>query len=214
MEPILLDMYDRPEYLHRIMKGITDAASARLDFIEKYSHVDPTSCNLHCTPGYISGLAEDGWKATWFRGMAQMFSTVSPEMHEEFEINYIKPLAERFAYTYYGCCEPLDNKMDVIKKIGNLRKIGVSPWANIESSAEQIGGNYVYSRKPNPANVAIRTDPDVIRREIEETVKVCIRHGCPCDITLKDISTVSGRPENLFLWSEVASDVLDEYYGE
>lgn len=214
VEPILFDMYDRPEYLHRIMKKFTDATAAKLDFIEKYSHVDPTSCNLHCTPGYVSGLAEDGWKATWFRGMAQMFSTVSPEMHEEFEINYIKPIAERFAYTYYGCCEPLDNKIDVIKKIGNLRKIGVSPWANVESSAEQIGGNYVYARKPNPANVAIRTDPDVIRQEIEETVKVCIKYGCPCEFVLKDISTVSGRPENLFVWAETVSEVLDEYYGE
>ena len=102
VEPILLDMYDRPEYLHRIMRKFTDAAIARLDFIEQNSHVDPTSVNLHCTPGMVSGLAEDGWKATWFRGMAQMFSTVSPEMHDEFEIQYIKPLAERFAYTYYG----------------------------------------------------------------------------------------------------------------
>lgn len=214
VEPILLDMYDRPEYLHRIMQKFTDATAAKLDFIEKYSHVDPTSCNLHCTPGYVSGLAEDGWKATWFRGMAQMFSTVSPEMHEEFEINYIKPIAERFAYTYYGCCEPLDNKIGVIKKISNLRKIGVSPWANVESSAEQIGGNYVYARKPNPANVAIRTDPDVIRQEIEETVKVCIKYGCPCEFVLKDISTVSNRPENLFVWAETVSEVLDKYYGE
>lgn len=214
VEPILLDMYDRPEYLHRIMKKFTDATTAKLDFIEQNSHVDPTSCNLHCTPGYVSGLAEDGWKATWFRGMAQMFSTVSPEMHEEFEINYIKPIAERFAYTYYGCCEPLDNKIDVIKKISNLRKIGVSPWANVESSAEQIGGNYVYARKPNPANVAIRTDPEVIRREIEDTVKACQKYGCPCEFVLKDISTVSGKPENLIVWAETVSRVLDEYYGE
>ena len=214
VEPILLDMYDRPEYLHKIMQKLTDATSAKLDFIEKYSHVDPTSCNLHCTPGYVSGLAEDGWKATWFRGMAQMFSTVSPEMHREFEIDYIKTLAERFAYTYYGCCEPLDNKFDVITKIGNLRKVGVSPWADIEVSAERIGGNYVYSRKPNPANVAIHTDPEVIRKEIEDTVKVCIKYGCPCDFTLKDISTVSGRPENLIVWAETASRVLDEYYGD
>lgn len=214
VEPILIDMYDRPEYLHKIMRCLTDAAAARLDFIEQNSHVDPTSCNLHCTPGYISGLAEDGWKATWFRGMAQMFSTVSPAMHKEFEIDYIKPLAERFAYTYYGCCEPLDNKFDVITEIPNLRKVGVSPWADIEVCGERIGGKYVYSRKPNPANVAISTDPDVIRKEIEDTVKVCQKYGCPCDFTLKDISTVSGKPENLIVWAKTASEVLDQYYGE
>ena len=181
-----------------------------MDFIETNSYVDTLTTSLHRTPGLVSGLAQDGWKATWFRGAAQGFSTVSPEMHEEFEINYIQPIAERCAYTYYGCCEPLDNKMGIITKISNLRKIGVSPWANIHSLAEQIGG--VYSRKPNPANVAVRTDPEVIRKEIEDTVKVCIRYGCPCDITLKDISTISHRPENLIVWANTVSDILDQYY--
>ena len=57
------------------------------------------------------------------------------------------------------------------------------------------------------------TDPEVIRKEIEETVKLCFKYGCPCDIVLKDISNVSHRPENLIVWSQVVSDVLDEYYG-
>ena len=101
----------------------------------------------------------------------------------------------------------------MIKKIPNLRKIGCSPWANVESCAEQIRGDFVLSRKPNPAHVAIATDPDVIRKETEETVKACIKYGCPYDITLKDISTVSHRPENLILWAQTVSEVLDAYYG-
>jgi hypothetical protein len=68
-------------------------------------------------------------------------------------------------------------------------------------------------RKPNPANVAIKTDPDLIRRETEETVKTAIKYGCPAEFVLKDISTVSHRPENLIVWSEAVSDVLDSYYG-
>ncbi len=214
VEPILIDMYDRPAYLHRIMKKYTDAITAQVDFVEQNLHVDNQPVNLHCTPGAVSGLAEDGWKATWFRGMAQMFSTISPAMHTEFEIDYIKPIAERFAYTYYGCCEPLDNKIDVIKKIKNLRKVGVSPWANPAVMAEQLGGDYVFARKPNPANVAIQTNPDMVRAEIEETVKLCIRYGCPCEFVLKDISTVSYKPENLILWADTVSDVLDRYYDK
>ena len=31
---------------------------------------------------------------------------------------------------------------------------------------------------------------------------------------LKDISTVSFHPENLMIWANTVSDVLDEYYGE
>ena len=102
----------------------------------------------------------------------------------------------------------------MIKKISNLRKIGCSLWAKVEMCAEQIGGDYVLARKPNPANVAIHTDVEVIRKETEETVKACIKYGCPYELVLKDISTVSKRPENLIIWANTVSDVLDKYYGK
>ena len=214
VEPILMDMYDRPEYLHAIMKKYISATTAELDFVEKNLDVDNSISDLHCTPAKISGLADKGLKATWYRGMAQAFGVVSPEMFKEFELDYIKPIAERFAYTYYGCCEPLEDKISILKRISNLRKIGCSPWAKLERCAEQIGGDYVLSRKPNPSHVAIKTDTEVVRREIEETVKICIKYGCPYDYVLKDISTVSGNPQNLIIWSETVNEVLNKYYGE
>ena len=213
VEPILMDMYDRPEYLHKIIQKYVSAAHAELDFVEKNLDIVPAS-SLHCTPSAISGLAEDGLKATWCRSMAQTLGVISPTMFKEFEVDYLHSVSERFAYTYYGCCEPLDDRIDVLKKISNLRKIGCSPWANVEKCAEQIGADYVLARKPNPAYVAIKTDPEVIRREVEETVKACIKYGCPYELVLKDISTVSNRPENLFIWAKTVSDVIDGFYGE
>lgn len=214
MTNILFDFYDRPEHLHAIRKKYMEITLAELDFVEKNSFVDDSVSEIHCTPGQISGKGEDGWKRTWLRTMAQPFGDVSPEMHDEFELQYVVEMSKRFAYTYYGCCEPLDKKVDILKKIKNLRKIGVSPWANVNSMAEQLGGDFVFARKPNPANVAIATDPEVIRKETEETVKACIKNGCPCEFVLKDISTVSHKPENLILWSRTVSEVLDEYYGK
>ncbi|MBR3715482.1 MAG: hypothetical protein IKM18_06210 [Clostridia bacterium] len=219
VEAIMIDMYDRPEYLHKIIGLFTRARSLEMDQMEKYGLYDPEAISLHCTPGEFThsdsydkgaGVCKD----VWFRTMAQSFSSVSPDAHYEFDIQYSAPLAKRCAYTYYGCCEPLHDRIDILKNYPNLRKIGVSPWANVEKSAEQIGGNYVLSRKPNPANVAISTDPEVIRREITETVELALKYNCPCDITLKDISTVSYKPENLIIWAKVASEVLDKYYGE
>lgn len=212
VEPILFDLYDRPEHLHAIRQKFHDATVAELDFVEKNLRVDGTAPNLHCTPSHITGLDGEGWKSSWFRGMAQCFGDISPAMFKEFEADYSTKIAERFAYTYYGCCEPLDNKLDVLGDFKNLRKVGVSPWANEEIMAERLGGKYVYARKPNPANVAIQTDPDVIRRETEKTVKLIIKYGCPAEFVLKDISTVSHRPENLIIWAQTVSDVLDEYY--
>ena len=219
VEPILIDMAERPEYLHRIVALFARGMKLRMDQMEKYGLYDPEPQSLHCTPGSFTHAeaydpAFGRCRDIWFRTMAQMFSTVSPDAHYEFDVQYSIPLASRCALTYYGCCEPLSDRIHILKRYPNLRKIGVSPWADVEKSAEAIGGDYVLSRKPNPANVAYPADRDLIRKEIESTVKLCLKYGCPCDITLKDISTVGYRPENLDIWSETASEVLDEYYGE
>ena len=219
VEPILIDMYERPEYLHELMRLMTRSLEVTMDQMERYGLYDCRGMSLHCTPAAVTlpdkaDPEHSTCRNVWFRTMAQMFNMVSPAQHDEFDIQYSIPLAARCAYTYYGCCEPLHDRIDKLEQYPNLRKVGVSPWADIEKSAEMIGGKYVYSRKPNPAYVAIKVDADLIRREITDTVKVCQKYGCPLDITLKDISTVSYKPENLIIWAQTVSDVLDEYYGE
>ena len=219
VEPILYDMCDRPEYLLKIRQLYADEMASEMDQMEALGLYDRSAPSLHCTPGDVT-LPEGcknggkGVSGLWFRTMAQMFSTISPEDLYEFDVKFSIPLAMRCAYTYYGCCEPLYDRIHIIKRIPNLRKIGVSPWSNVEISAQEIKGDYVFSRKPNPAFVAIKVDRDQVRKEAEETVKACLKYGCPCDITLKDISTVGDRPENLIIWAETVSEVLDEYYGE
>jgi hypothetical protein len=219
VEPILTDMYDNPDYLHKIIGLFTRAKSVEMDQMDALGLYDPGALSLHCTPATVTPpTAPDPThyrcKDIWFRTMAQTFSSISPEMHYEFDMQYSIPLAARCAYTYYGCCEPLHDRIEQIKRYPNLRKVGVSPWADVEASAEALGGDYVFSRKPNPAHVARITDPDQIRAEITETVKACKKYGCPVDFTLKDISTVGYRPENLIVWAQTVSDVLDEYYEE
>ena len=74
---------------------------------------------------------------------AQEFTTFGPDMFEEFMFNYQKPILERYGLTAYGCCEDLTRKIGVIKKLRNLRRIAVSPFADPVKCAEQIGGDYV-----------------------------------------------------------------------
>ena len=220
--PILMDLYDRPTHLHAIMKAYTDAAISEYEQFERFGLLECRNTYIHCTPEFVEGVPAvdraDGapvrFSDVWFRSMAQMFSEVSPSMHEEFDILYGKQIADRCAMTYYGCCEPLHDKISVLKKnLKNLRKIGVTPWADEEICAEQIGKDFVYAKKPNPAYVAINTDPDVIRAETEKTVEICTKRGCPYELVLKDVSTVSYNPKNLKIWAETVKNVLDGYYG-
>lgn len=218
VEPILYDMVDRPEFLHKIIRKYTDNEMRFLDQLEEYGLLEYDLPDLHCTPAYTDDLPRPApgeparLKNVWFRSMAQMFSTVSPAMHEEFDLSYLRPLMARCGLVYYGCCEPLDNKIALLKTVPNMRKIGVSPWANVESCAEQLQDRYVLARKPNPAFVSGAFDEDVVRREIRATVEASLRHHCPYEFVLKDISTVSYHPENLIAWNRVVQETLDEYY--
>ena len=144
-------------------------------------------------------------------GLAQMFSTISPDMFDEYEIEVNMPLFKRFGLVYYGCCDPLDRKMAQVMKIPNLRKISVSPWADEASSAEQIGSKYVFSRKPNPALLAdFSFDEHQVRKHLETSVRICKEFGCPLELILKDISTVKYEPSRLWRWAEIAMDVVQQ----
>ena len=45
------------------------------------------------------------------------------------------------AHELYG--EPLHKKIDILKKVPNLRKISMSPWVKVEEGAEIMGDSYV-----------------------------------------------------------------------
>jgi len=213
---VLADLAFEPEYTHAIMRKFTQGAISNMRQMEALGLFDAGISQLHCTPPYVSGFEPPSGPTTmkncWFRGMSQLFTEVSPQMFEEFELNYAKPLMAEFGLVYYGCCEALDNKIELLKTIPNLRKIGVSPWANAETCAEQIGRNYVYAHKPNPAHVSGTFDADTVRKEITQVIETCQKHGCPYEFVLKDISTVTYKPQNLINWVKTVKETIDNYY--
>lgn len=213
---MIIDLVDRPEFMHKIISRVTDAYLCMLDQLEQQGLLGYAQSIVHCTGAFTDELPAPGFdpqrpraKDNWTFGMAQIFATVSPEMHMEFEINYASKWFERFGLGYYGCCEPLDGKIDIIRKLPNVRKISMSPWANVERGAEKIGRDFVFSRKPSPAFLAWDDwRPDEVEIDLRNTLEICNRYGCPVEFILKDISTVRYEPQRLWEWSEIAMRVV------
>ena len=58
-----------------------------------------------------------------------------------------------------------------MKKIGNLRRVSVSPWCDVTIAAEELEDNYVLSWKPNPATpTPIALSFSLTDREISEGI--------------------------------------------
>jgi hypothetical protein len=215
-ENCILDLVDRPGFVHELMSRLTGANMRLVDQLEEQGLIEPNRSTVVCSATYTDELPGPHFdptkpraRDTWTFAFAQIFSTVSPAMHEEFEIDYVKELCARFGLVYYGCCEPLHDKIDIIRKVPNVRKISISPWADVRLSAERMGGDFVMSRKPNPAFVAADNwDPALIKRDLESTIEICSDSGCPVELILKDISTVEYHPERLWEWERIAMDVV------
>ena len=216
VERSILDLVDRPEFIHSIMSRITESQLSMLDQLEEKGLLGSEQNTIHCTGAYTDELPAPGFdpghsraKDLWTCGMAQIFSTVSPAMHQEFELDYAIKWYSRFGLVYYGCCEPLDEKIGIVRNIPHVRKISMSPWVDVEKGAERVGSDFVFSRKPTPALLAGRTwAPEAVERDLRETLEACTRHGCPLEFILKDISTVGYQPQRLWEWVEVAMRVV------
>ena len=216
VENTLMDLAVRPEFMHKMVARFTAAQISLLDQLEEQGLLGYGQQRIHCTGAYTNELPAPGFdpqhpraKDLWTYAMAQIFVGVSPAMHKEFELDHARPWFERFGLVYYGCCEPLHDKIDIIREMPHVRKISMSPWVDVEVGAERIGGDYVFSRKPSPAFLAVDAwNPQAVERDLRETRDACARHGCPLEFILKDISTVRYRPQRLWEWADVAMKVV------
>ncbi len=221
VDALLLDLAMRPDFMHRTAQKFLELAEAEFRQLEEQDLLDPAPVLLHCTPACTRHLPAPDFagrvrrKDVWGRCAAQIFGSVSPAMHDEFDLAYNEKLFGGCGLVYYGCCEPLDRKVPLLRRrFPRLRKISITPWADPERAAEQMGGDYVLAAKPNPAFVASPTfDPAPVEREIARYAEACRRHGTPLELVLKDISTIANQPAHLTQWAQTVQRTLDRYYG-
>ena len=220
IQKAMMDLIERPELVHAGVERMVDAWIAELDQFEAMNVLALDSNNIRIGSGgygYTNQLpgepfdAEDVRPANmWGCSNAQIFSSVSPEMHWEFAVEHDMRWLKRWGLTYYGCCEPLDGKIDVLRRIPNLRKISVSPWCDTARAVEAIGDDYVMSRKPSPAVFAGDAwHPERARSDLREFLDQA--PGRHVELIMKDISTVRYEPQRLWEWSEIAMETAQEY---
>lgn len=224
VEEAMLDLVLRPDMVNAAVERMVEAWTVELDqFVAKnLLSLDNNNTRIGSGGyGYTDNLPGNKFDPDhvkphnmWGCSNAQIFSQVSPEMHWEFALKHEMRWLEKWGLTYYGCCEPLDNKIEILRKIPNLRKISVSPWAKLDTIAREVGNKYVLSIKPSPAIFAGESwNPAYARKHLEETIEKT--HGvCHVEFIMKDISTVSYHPQRLWEWEKIAMDIVQEIIPE
>ncbi len=220
IEEAMLDMYERPELVHAAVERMVDAWMVELD-----QFVELNALSLDCDNtrigsggyGYTSSLPGTDYDPAcvkphnmWGCSNAQIFSEVSPDFHWEFALKHDTRWLSRWGMNYYGCCEPLDGKTDLLRRIPNLRKVSVTPWCKTTQAVEEIGPHWVMSRKPNPAILAEDDwNPGRARQDIRDFLREA--RGCHVELIMKDISTVRRQPQRLWEWSTIAMEEAEAW---
>lgn len=218
---LFIDMIERPQWLHKILNFITECKIEEIEFYERENVL-----SLNNGPHYVGsggvGFTDqlpqkdfDGVHIRaidlWGHATTQIFSLVSPSMHEEFSLKYEGRFLSKFGLNCYGCCEPLHKKIDIIfKHIPRLRRISMSPWVDVREAAEKLGKRAIFSWKPNPSFMASDTwEEDYIRKTIKDALEKT--KDCVIEVILKDIHTCRNKPERIYNWVRIAKEIAEKY---
>lgn len=219
-ESALYDLYDYPDQMHAILrvleKGYLNLYQQQLDMglLEMNN-----GCQYNGTGGY--GYTHDlpdlkpgnklTFKNLWAYAESQEFVSVSPEMTKEFAIDYESRLLSNFGLSAYGCCDNLEKKLPDVLKIPNIRRISVSPWADVASMRDQIGMKAIFSCKPNPSLITNGWDEDLMRRNTMQLMTD--GKGTAFEIILKDTHTIGHDPMRFRKWTDMCRECISKIYG-
>ena len=220
IEEAMIDLIMRPDMVNAAVERMTDAWICELDQFVEMNLLSLDNNNTRIGSGgygYTSELPGKKYDPShvkphnmWGCSNAQILVQVSSDMHWEFALRHEMRWLEKWGLTYYGCCEPLDTKLDIIKRIPNLRKISVSPWADLDIIVREVGDKYVLSVKPSPAIFAAGNwDPQYAGTVLENIINKT-RGVSHVELIMKDVSTVGYHPEHLWEWEKIAMDVVEK----
>ena len=207
--------------VHEVMRFFTDGVKSMLRQYEEQNLISLNNDRtFHYTGGvgYTDELPAPGFRPdrvrlcdVWGAAEAQEFAQVSPEMHEEFVLQYERELLEPFGLNGYGCCDDLSAKLDNVLKIKNLRRVAVCPWADIAKFTPVLKKDYIMTWKPKPMPLALEEwNPTEVKGELEQGLQKA--RGGIIELILRDTHTCRNDPTRFGKWVEIARKAIDDVW--
>lgn len=204
MENMMFNIYDYPELFKEMMDRIANDTISYYRFLEEKHLILPTVgheplgqgtwCYNHELPGEKEAAARPlVSKEVWGFMDSQETVGLSPAMFEEFIFPCYQKISSQYGLLSYGCCEPVHPIWDnCISKLGNLRKVSISPWCDEEFMGERLqGSKIIFHRKPSPNYLGVGTvlDEEAVRASIRKSLNAA--KGCKLEITQRDVYTIN-----------------------
>jgi hypothetical protein len=197
-----------------MMAFLRDGHLARLESLEKHGLLSLNNDGTYVGSGgfgWTHALPQADFAGKvrpidmWGFGESQETVGVSPSMFAEFIFPYQLSILERFGLNCYGCCEPLDSRWHVVEKIPRLRRVSISPWADLPKMAERLGDRYIFSMKPAPSDLALPSfDEEYMRLKLRQAFHAT--RQCRVEAIMKDNNTIGNDPSRVVRWVRIARE--------
>jgi hypothetical protein len=209
--------YDYPDALRELLEFLVADRMRFAKWLKDEKVLALNTDNQFAGPsgyGYVSELPDADsntdvqFKDCWTWVESQETNLFSPEMFNEWFLPYLAEYSNQFGLVTYGCCEPVDDRIEYIKKaIPKLRTVSVSGWNNFEKVAESLGRGYVYCRKPNPTFISgAEPNWEGAREDLQRTWN-CTRDKV-VEFIVRDVYDVAGDIGRIAKWVRMAKEIV------
>ncbi len=218
LEEMMTSFVERPDFAHRALSFLAVGHQRLLEQMLELNLLGLNNNNTYHSSGgngYTAELPAPGFDPArvrpcdlWASAESQELAQVSPRMHAEFALAYEKRLLEPFGLTGYGCCEDLGRKLELVLQIPHIRRVSISPFADVARSAPQLGERAILSWKPHPSHLVGDFNPAAIRADVRAALAASQASGCVLEMILKDTHTCEFHPERFDIWTQVAREEI------
>lgn len=197
MESLLMDMYENPDWVHKLMRFLTDShkiwSTERAKFTGK--------------PIVKGKLYNDEIDCP----------TISPKVYKEFILPYEKEISEfHGGITYFHSCGNLTPFLADIKTIPNLDIVHVSPWTNLDEALKALPPEVTLDICVDPARDVIQATEEQMRSKLEDIVAKCRRNEKAAFSIRADALEIINDFEydnaKINKWCEVAREITNQQW--
>ncbi len=212
LEQIMMDMITEPELTHRMMNVFCQGALNYLDAVEQAGNIVPNNDDVMLVsdplrPDIAPG--EHTLKDCWIAANSQELDQVSPDMFNEFLLEYQKKIFSRFGAICYGCCENLTKKAGMVKTIPNLRIFVCSGWSDFDTIVEKVDKKYCFMWRHKASDVVCPDDMSEFKKYVETCSKKL--QGSYYQVILRELQTLMGHPNRLTEWTNISIDAAEKF---
>jgi uroporphyrinogen-III decarboxylase len=190
LQNLLMDMITEPEFVHQLMRFVTDARKEWCSQRSKF-------LNVPIQKGKLYNDEVD-------------CPTLSPHMYREFILPYEQELSEfHGGIAYWHSCGNTTVFMEDIRKLLQLEMFHVSPWGDLSKSVSVMSPEVVLDVNLDPLADVLQCDVERMEVRLREIAATC--GDVPYCVRADAFQVVHGLQRDLDkikLWAQAARRVL------